>query len=49
MNMKYATLNKDYAAEMALMPIEDDGPIWMVNLMKYRETAEMEVIEAGNL
>jgi len=39
-NPRYATLNKDYAAEMASISTEDDGPIWMVNLMKYRETAE---------
>lgn len=37
---RYATLNKDYAAEMVSISAEDDGPIWMVNLMKYRETAE---------
>ena len=40
MNPRYATLNKDYAAEMFSISTEDDGPVWMVNLMKYRENAD---------
>ena len=39
-NPRYATLNTDYAAEMFSMSDEEDGPIWMVNLMKYREIAD---------
>ena len=39
-NPRYATLNTDYAAEMSSMSDEEDGPIWMVNLMKYREIAD---------
>jgi len=39
-NPRYATLNKDYAAEMFSISPEDDGPVWMVNLMKYRENAD---------
>jgi len=39
-NPRYATLNTDYVAGMLSMPAEEDGPIWMVNLMKYREIAD---------
>jgi len=39
-NPRYATLNTDYAVEMFSIPAEEDGPIWMVNLMKYREIAD---------
>ena len=39
-NPRYATLNTDYAAEMFSMSDEEDGPIWMVNLMKYHDVAQ---------
>ena len=39
-NPRYATLNTDYAAEMFSMSDEEDGPIWMVNLMKFRDIAD---------
>lgn len=35
----YGTLDRDYALRLATTPPEDDGPIWMVNLMSYRDTA----------
>jgi hypothetical protein len=41
-NPRYAILNTDYASEMLSISAEDDGPIWMVNLMKYREIADYE-------
>ena len=38
--VRYGTPNTEYAMSMAMMPPEDDGPVWMVNLMKYREVAD---------
>lgn len=37
---KYGTIDRDYAIRMATAAPEDDGPIWMLNLMRYREVAE---------
>lgn len=37
---KYGTIDKDYAVQLATRPPEDDGPIYMVNLMKYHEVAQ---------
>ena len=38
--VRYGTPNTEYAMSMAMMLPEDDGPVWMVNLMKYREVAD---------
>jgi hypothetical protein len=38
--VRYGQINRDYAMKMLAMAPEDDGPIWMVNLMKYREKAD---------
>lgn len=38
--VRYGTPNVDYAMKMAAMTPDDDGPVWMVNLMKYREVAD---------
>jgi uncharacterized protein (DUF1330 family) len=38
--VRYGTPNVEYAMSMAMMLPEDDGPVWMVNLMKYREVAD---------
>ncbi|WP_395152841.1 hypothetical protein [Ilumatobacter sp.] len=38
--VRYGTPNVAYGMKMATMPPEDDGPVWMVNLMKYREVAD---------
>ena len=38
----YGVINKDYAFSLATREPEEDGPIYMVNLMKYREVAEYE-------
>lgn len=35
----YGRVDRDYALRLASTPPEDDGPIWMVNLMSYREAA----------
>lgn len=39
----YGVLNKEYAVSLARCAPEVDGPIYMVNLMKYREVADYEV------
>jgi hypothetical protein len=38
-DISYGTIDRDYAARLAAVPPEEDGPIWMVNLMRYREHA----------
>jgi hypothetical protein len=37
---KYGTIDKDYGMFLATRPPEEDGPIYMVNLMKYHEVAQ---------
>jgi hypothetical protein len=37
--LSYGTIDPDYARHLATIAPEDDGPIWMVNLMRYRERA----------
>jgi len=37
---KYGTIDKDYGIFLATRPPEEDGPIYMVNLMKYHEVAQ---------
>ena len=38
----YGKINKEYAMFLATRPPEEDGPIYMVNLMKYHEVAQYE-------
>jgi len=37
---RYGTIDRDLARRFATWPPEDDGPIWMVNLMAHREVAD---------
>ncbi|MEI7966005.1 MAG: hypothetical protein WCH94_00245, partial [Actinomycetota bacterium] len=37
---RYGRINKEYGMKLAFCKPEDDGPVWMVNLMKYREKAD---------
>lgn len=37
---RYGTRDTQYAMKMARTRPEDDGPLWMVNLMKYRGAAD---------
>lgn len=37
---RYGTVDTDYALRLASCPAEEDGPVLMVNLMKYRDRAE---------
>ena len=36
---RYGTVDRDYGMRPATPP-DDDGPVWMVNLMRYREVAD---------
>jgi hypothetical protein len=37
---KYGTIDKEYGVFLATRPPEEDGPIYMVNLMKYHDVAQ---------
>jgi hypothetical protein len=37
---RYGVVDRDYGRRLATMPPDDDGPIWMVNLMHYRDRAD---------
>ena len=38
----YGTINKEYGIDLATRAPENDGPIYMVNLMKYHEVAQYQ-------
>jgi hypothetical protein len=38
--IRYGTIDPKYLERLATTAPEDDGPVWMVNLMKYRDVAE---------
>ncbi len=38
-SVPYAAIDYDYAARLAAVAPEDDGPVWMINLMAYKERA----------
>ena len=37
--VRYGTIDHEYGLRLATTDPSDDGPIWMINLMKYREVA----------
>jgi len=39
-SVRYGSIDHDYAARLATVAPEDDGPVWMINLMAYRPRAE---------
>jgi hypothetical protein len=39
---RYGQVDRDYGMRLATTPADQDGPVWMVNLMKYREVAQYE-------
>ncbi len=39
-SVPYASIDYDYAAHLAAVTPADDGPVWMINLMAYKERAE---------
>ncbi|MDP2292970.1 MAG: hypothetical protein Q8M22_17440 [Actinomycetota bacterium] len=38
--VRYGQVDRQYGMKLASTPPEDDGPVWMVNLMSYREKAD---------
>ena len=38
--VRYGLVDRDYGRKLATTAPEEDGPIWMVNLMRYREKAD---------
>ena len=40
LSARYGKIDRDYGMRLARTPPEEDGPVWMVNLMKYREVAD---------
>ena len=43
---KYGRIDLEYATQLATTPPEQDGPIFMVNLMKYHEVAQYSGTDA---
>ena len=37
---RYGIIDEGYGMRLATTPVAEDGPVWMVNLMKYREVAD---------
>jgi uncharacterized protein (DUF1330 family) len=37
---RYGQIDRQYGMRLATTPPDQDGPVWMVNLMKYRELAD---------
>ena len=46
---KYGRIDYDYAIHLATRPPEEDGPIYMVNLMKYHEVAQYDSTNAPKI
>lgn len=40
LSVRYGQIDLDYAQRLATTADAEDGPVWMVNLMRYRDTAE---------
>ena len=40
LTVRYGKVNHAYGMRLANTPPDEDGPIWMVNLMKYRDMAD---------
>ncbi len=40
----YGRIDKDYGLSLATRPPDEDGPIFMVNLMKYHEVAQYDAV-----
>ena len=39
-NPSYGTVDREYGMRLATTPSDQDGPVWMVNLMSYRDVAQ---------
>ncbi len=40
--VRYGQIDPEYFETLAGTPAEDDGPVWMINLMKYRDLADYQ-------
>ncbi len=40
LSVRYGQIDFDYGLRLATTAEEEDGPVWMVNLMRYRDTAQ---------
>jgi hypothetical protein len=47
--MDFGTIDFAYAEHLATRPPEEDGPIWMVNFMRYKERADYGEGEDGGI
>ncbi len=45
--MRYGTIDFDYAADLSTREPEADGPVYMVNFMKYRESASYDGVKGA--
>ena len=45
----YGTVDLAYVADLATTPPGDDGPVWMVNLMSYRDRAVYDGVESPDV
>ena len=45
--MRYGTINFEYAADLSTREPEADGPVFMVNFMKYRESADYDGVRGA--
>ncbi len=45
--MRYGTIDFDYAADLSTREPEADGPVYMVNFMKYRESADYDGVKGA--
>ncbi len=43
----YGRIDRDYGRQLATTEPADDGPVWMVNLMRYREVARYRDVDAA--
>jgi hypothetical protein len=39
---RYGTVDREYGTRLATTPPDEDGPVWMINLMHYRERADYD-------
>ncbi len=46
-NPPYGTVNREYGMRLAMTPPDEDGPVWMVNLMSYHEVAQYGPSDEG--
>lgn len=45
----YGTIDRDFAVRLATTPPDEDGPVYMVNLMHYRDKAVYDGVESDEI